>query len=73
MTTSISNILDRLTDITCPLCGETDFDGPGFVGHIDRWCELVEPCREALAESHRRLHETMARNHEAAKAKEGGQ
>jgi len=52
-------------EITCPLCGEDDFDAPGFVNHIDRWCEKVDEAREAFADSQRKAWEI------ARKATEG--
>lgn len=53
-----------MSDVVCPLCGEGDFDAPGFVGHIDRWCEKAAVARDALSEILRREYETALRHRE---------
>jgi hypothetical protein len=41
---------EKLKYITCPLCGETDFDRAGFMGHLDQWCEEAAKGRDEWAE-----------------------
>lgn len=34
------------SNLTCPLCGETDFDDLGLVLHFDRdWCDAAKAIR----------------------------
>jgi hypothetical protein len=37
---ALADRVEALGDITCPLCGETDFDVAGFVFSHQGWCEV---------------------------------
>lgn len=41
---ALADKVAALGDITCPLCGETGFDVPGFVFSHDNWCEVRNAC-----------------------------
>ena len=41
--------VEGLPDITCPLCGETGFDVPGFIFSHDNWCEVRKACIARMA------------------------
>uniref|UniRef100_A0A6M3KZ47 Uncharacterized protein n=1 Tax=viral metagenome TaxID=1070528 RepID=A0A6M3KZ47_9ZZZZ len=33
---------EQVEDLTCPFCGEPDFDKIGLKIHLERWCEEYE-------------------------------
>lgn len=42
---SFEQLADRVAGLNyfaCPMCGDDDFDVPGFVNHVDRWCEVAK-------------------------------
>lgn len=43
--------------ITCPFCGERDFDLVGLKGHLLSSCEKFEETETPLQEAHRREQE----------------
>ena len=38
---------EQMGYITCPMCGEDDFDILGFSLHISRWCEVEKAIGES--------------------------
>jgi hypothetical protein len=47
--------------LTCPFCGDNDFDLVGLKGHLLNWCEVFEQTETPLQERFRKERESAER------------
>jgi len=60
------------SDLTCPFCGETDFDGQGLAYHIKMRCDKCDELFNAFIEAETRyINAHIERSNKRKEASDG--